>query len=48
MKKNILHEIEEYLAESKVDFTDFDELEEMVTPFCDGGGCSCTGGAGCK
>jgi hypothetical protein len=48
MEKDFFEEIEQSLTENKVDFSDFDELEEMVTPFCDGGGCSCTGGANCK
>lgn len=48
MKNDLLKELEETLAMEKVDFSDFNELEELVTPFCDGGGCSCTGGLNCN
>jgi len=48
MKNDLLKELEETLAMEKVDFSDFNELEELVMPFCDGVGCSCTGGLNCN
>ena len=47
MKKEMFEEIEKNLENSKIDFEDLNDLEEIVTPFCDGGGCDCTGGANC-
>ena len=41
-----MENIKELLENSKIDFSELEEVEEMIAPAC---GCGCTdGGMGCK